>query len=94
MDCGLQRTHAEAGTPHGSHPQWSRKTSEKEGGLEDGSGKQGVAGISTCLASTSSIPSLQGLRIACDESKESGNKGVETGSTKVKSRDEAENVFS
>lgn len=56
--------------------------------------KERQEGISTCLTSTSSIPSLKDLRVACGESEESGNKEhVEICSTKVKSRDEAENVF-
>lgn len=77
-------------THSGAEKQVKRKEEWKTG---VGS-KEWQEGISTCLASTSSIPSLQGLRVACDESKESGNKDVETDSTKVKSRDEAENVFS
>lgn len=87
MDCGVWKTHAGARTPHRSHSRWNRKKSEKEGVVEDKSKKQGVAGRSHyMLTQTSSIPLPQGSRVACGESKGSGDKeGVEICCTGIKS---------
>lgn len=70
----------EQGHPMGHTQGGTEKTNEKEGVVEDKSKKQGVTGRShDVLTPTSSIPSLQGLRVACGESKGSGDKeGVET----------------
>lgn len=64
-----------------------KKKSEKEGVVENESKKQGVTGRSHyMLNQTSSIPLPQGSRVACGESKGSGDKErVEICCTEIKS---------
>lgn len=77
----------EQGHPTGHTQGGTEKKREKEGVVEDKSKKQGVAGRSHyMLTQTSSIPLPQGSRVACGESKGSGDKeGVQICCTEIKS---------